>query len=405
LTNQYAMNNREGSGFDVAVVGGGVVGLAIAWRAAQRGLRVVVLERHEPGGGASWVAAGMLAPVTETRLTELPLLELGIASAQAYPKFVAQLRAVTDIDPGYQRVGTLMVARDRDEAEALERELEVRRSLNLEVARLRPTEARQLEPALAPTVRLALEVPDDHAIDPRPLTHALADAARAAGAQLRTGVQVHELVRAEDQVTGVRLLDGTRVDAQQVVIAAGAWTSGLDGIPEEDRIAINPVKGQLLRLHDPSGPGLVERVLRVAGTYLVPRGDGRYVLGATMEERGYDTTVTAGALFELLRDAAEVVPGISELVIDELIAGLRPATADGLPAIGAARLAGLHWAVGHFRNGILLTPVTADIVVAGLVGDTAPEVAASVDPARLRQAAEGQREAGRRHSPSAPVGA
>jgi glycine oxidase len=380
------MTNRQGSAFDVAVVGGGAIGLAIAWRAAVRGLRVVVLERDQPGHGASWVAAGMLAPVTEARLTELPLLELGVASARRYPEFVAELQAETGIDPGYRQVGTLVVARDRDEAEALERELDVRRALELEVTRLRPSEARGLEPALAPTVRLGLEVPDDHAIDPRPLTEALARAARARGAELRTGVGAKELVCSEGRVTGLRLSDGGFVSAEQVVIAAGAWTRELRGIPEDERIAVHPVKGQLLRLHDPSGPGLLRRVLRVAGTYLVPREDGRYVLGATMEERGFDRTVTAGALFELLRDAAELVPGISELVIDELIAGLRPATSDGLPAIGPAGLSGLHWAVGHFRNGILLAPVTAEIVVAGLLGEQAPETAAPFEPGRLLRA-------------------
>jgi glycine oxidase len=367
----------------VAVVGGGAIGLAIAWRAASRGLSVAVLEREEPGHGASWVAAGMLAPVTEARLTELPLLELGIASAQRYPEFVAELLDQTGVNPGYRRVGTLVAARDRDEAEALDRELEVRRSLSLDVRRLRPSEARRLEPALAPGVRLALEVPDDHAIDPRPLTRGLLAAARASGAELLTGTEARELVCAGERVIGVRVADGDFLPAEQVVIATGAWTNELLGISEDERVAVHPVKGQLLRLHDPRGPGLLERVLRVAGTYLVPRGDGRYVLGATMEERGYDLTVTAGALYELLRDAAELVPGISELVVDEAIAGLRPATADGLPAIGAAGPRGLHWAVGHFRNGILLTPVTADVVVAGLTGASVPDVAAPFDPGRL----------------------
>ncbi len=386
----------------MAVVGGGAIGLAIAWRAARHGMRVVVLERQRPGEGASWVAAGMLAPVTEARLSELPLLDLGMASARAYPKFVDDLLAETDIDPGYRRVGTLAVARDSDEAEALDRELEVRRGLGLDVTRLRPTEARRLEPALAPSIRLALDVPDDRAIDPRLLTQALSAAARGAGAEVLGETKVTELLLAGDRVAGLRLADGGSVDAEHVVIAAGAWASALLGIPETQRIAIHPVKGQLLRLHDPSGPGLLERVLRVAGTYLVPRGDGRYVLGATMEERGYDTTVTAGALFELLRDCAELVPGISEMVVDELIAGLRPASADGLPAIGPAPLPGLHWAVGHFRNGILLTPVTAEIIVDGLLGRQAGALAAPFAPERLVGSRVADASA-RRRPPRTPV--
>lgn len=393
MSDQHPINNRQGSAFDVAVVGGGAIGLAIAWRAASEGLRVSVVERDGPGSGASWVAAGMLAPVTEARLTELPLLELGIVSARAYPAFVEQLRDQTGIDPGYRRVGTLVVARDRDEAEALERELEIRRGLSLEVTRLRPTEARRLEPALAPSIRLALDVPDDHAIDPRALTHALAVAARAAGAELLLGAEAREVVCTGDGVAGLRLADGTFLPAEQVVIAAGAWTTELAGLPADERVAVHPVKGQVLRLHDPAGSGLLARVLRVGSTYLVPRGDGRYVLGASMEERGFDATVTAGSVFELLRDAGELVPGVSELVLDELIAGLRPATADGLPVIGPSRRHGLHWAVGHFRNGILLTPVTAEVVVAGLLGTRVPDVAAPFTPAGPRRRDRAPRQA------------
>jgi glycine oxidase len=184
-------------------------------------------------------------------------------------------------------------------------------------------------------------------------------------------------------VHGVVLSDGDQLEADRVVIAAGVWADTLAGIPDRDRIPVHPVKGQVLRLHDPAGAGLLRCVVRTGGTYLVPRGDGRYVLGATMEERGFDTTVTAGAVFELLRDTGEVVPGISELVIDEVIAGLRPATPDGLPAVGPGASEGLHWAVGHFRNGILLAPVTAEIVVAGLVGETPPEIATGFLPSRF----------------------
>jgi glycine oxidase len=232
-------------------------------------------------------------------------------------------------------------------------------------------------------------VPGDHAIDPRRLTEALAAAAQNAGAEVRAGVEVTELLIGSERVCGVLVGDGDRVEAEHVVVANGVWAGGLAGIPDEATIPVHPVKGQLAHLHDPAGPGLITRVLRTGAAYLVPRGDGRYVLGATMEERGFDTTVTAGAVFELLRDASEVVPGISELVIDELIAGLRPATPDGLPAIGVGAVAGLHWAVGHFRNGILLAPVTAQIVVAELMGEEPPEVAAAVGAARWRAASVG----------------
>ncbi len=368
--------------FDAAVVGGGLIGLAIAWRAAQRGMRVVVLEREsEPGRGTSWVGAGMLAPISEALVSEQPLLRLGLASVARYPEFVAALEEASGRDAGYLRCGTLLAARDRDEREELERELAVRAALGLPVERLRASEARALEPALAPTLRLALDIPDDHAVDPRKLTTALAVAVRRAGGVVRTGAEVRDV----SVPGGVELAGGERVLAEQVVIAAGAWSSRLGGIPEPARVPVHPVKGQILRLHDPAGPGLLRRVLRMRTGYVVPRGDGRYVLGATMEERGFDTTVTAGAVFDLLRDAAELVPGIAELVIDECSAGLRPATPDNAPAIGASAVEGLLWATGHYRHGILLAPITAELVAAALLGEEPPEpeLAEAFSPAAL----------------------
>jgi glycine oxidase len=178
------------------------------------------------------------------------------------------------------------------------------------------------------------------------------------------------------------------VSAPNVVIAAGSWSGAIEGISPEARVPLHPVKGQIMRLHDPAGPGLLTHVLRMAGGYVVPRGDGRYVIGATMEERGFDTTVTAGAVYELLRDASELVPGISELVIDEISAGLRPATPDNYPAIGASDVAGLHWAVGHYRHGILLAPVTAEILAAELTGESLPDYAARFSPRRFADVPE-----------------
>lgn len=340
------------------VVGGGVIGLTAAWRMAQRDLRVAVLERGEPGGGTSSVAAGMLAPIAEADPAEGPLLRLGIASAQAYPGFVAELQEFTGADAGYLRCGTLLVARDRDEAEALDHELAIRERFGLDVRRLRPSEARALEPALAPTLRAALEFGEDHAIDPRRLCAALAEAVRRAGGELRS----HAEVAAIEIEEGVLLSDGQRVGAPRVVVAAGVWSGFLAGIPDEARVPVRPVKGQILRLHDPAGPGLLTRVMRMPTGYVVPRGDGSYVLGATMEERGFDTTVTAGAVFELLREASELLPGLSELVVDELSAGLRPGTADNAPIIGPGAADGLFWATGHYRHGILLAPLTGDLV-------------------------------------------
>jgi glycine oxidase len=380
------MHNQNGASPDVVVIGGGVIGLAVAWRASRAGLLVTVLERGRPGGETSHVAAGMLAPVSEASPAELGLLALGLRSAATYHEFAAELTEASGRDLGYLRCGTLAVARDGDEAEALEREFVMRRGLGLEVRRLRPGAARRIEPALAPTLRLALEVPDDHAIDPRRLTAALAVAVERGGGVLRAGAEVAAAVVEDGRAAGVVLTDGERVSAAQVVVAAGPWSGQLEGLPPAACLPIRPVKGQILRLHDPAGPGLLAHVLRTPAGYVVPRGDGRYVLGATVEERGFDLTVTAGGVFELLRDVIEVVPGFSELALDECSAGLRPGTPDGAPAIGPGAIPGLHWATGHHRNGILLAPLTAELVVSALLGEPPSAELASVAPTRFAPA-------------------
>ncbi len=381
------MSEQISAPVDAVIIGAGVIGLSIAWRAAARGMRVVVLERGRCGGGTSHYAAGMLAPIAEVTPGEEPLLELGLRSARDYPRFVADLaQAVSGADVGYTRCGTMLVARDSDEAEALERELTLRLAFGLGVRRLRPSEARRHEPALAPALRLALEVPDDHAVDPRKLVPALAMAVRASGGEVRERCPVREIELAGGSVHGVVLDDGTRLRTDRVVVAAGVWSGELEGIPEAARVPVRPVKGQIMRLHDPAGPGLLQRVIRMGSSYITPRGDGRYVIGATSEERGFDTTVTAGAAFELLRDAGELVPGISELVLDEFAAGLRPGTPDNLPAIGeggAGSADGLVWATGHRRSGILLAPVTAELVAGALAGEEPPAYGEAFAPDRF----------------------
>jgi glycine oxidase len=354
---------------DVAVAGGGPIGLASAWRAAQRGLEVAVVDSGAPG---AWeVAAGMLAPASEAEYGEDALSRLGLRSRERFPAFCAELRDASGIDPELRAHGTLAVARDRDEAEALERMLAYRRGLGLAVERLRPSQARRAEPALAPTVRLALDVPGDTSVDPRRLVAALRAAAQGAGVTLVDGTAEALL---DDG--GLRLTDGRELRAEQVVLATGATALA----PE---VPVRPVKGQVLRLRDPHGPGLVQRTIRGNGCYLVPRDDGRYVLGATMEERGHDLAPTAGGVYELLRDMSEVVPGVLELEIEELRAGLRPATPDNLPAIGPGARPGVVFATGHFRNGILLTPLTAELVAAALTGETLPDWASAIDPRRF----------------------
>lgn len=351
---------------DVAVVGGGIIGLAVAWRARQRGLSVVVLERGIVGGGcASGVAAGMLAPVSEVEFGEagLRVLELGLRSVRIWGDFAAELERTTGVDVGLRQTGTLVLARDEDEARELERQLTFRESLGLPTTRLRASAARELEPALAPTVRLALEAPADHSVDPRLVLVALRRACELGGVQIREHAPVArvELEDLDGPVTGVRLADGEHVIAERVVLAAGAWSGEIAGLPSHARMPLRPVKGQILRLRDPTGSGLLERVVRFEGGYLVPRGDGRYVLGATVEERGFDAQPTAGGVYELLRDARELVPGILELQIEELSVGFRPSTPDNAPVIGFGAVDGLVWVTGHHRNGILLSPLTAEL--------------------------------------------
>jgi glycine oxidase len=353
---------------DVAVAGGGPIGLASAWRAAQRGLRVAVVDSGTPG---AWdVAAGMLAPASEAQFGEDALAGLGLRSGALFAGFCAELG-----DVGLREHGTLAVARDADEADALERMLAFRRGLGLAVERLRPSQARRLEPALAPTVRLALDVPGDTSVDPRRLVAALRAAGRRAGVTFHAG-QATGLLGDGERAAGLRLADGSELPADRVVLATGARALS-------DEVPVRPVRGQVLRLRDPRGAGLVDRTIRGTDAYLVPREDGGYVLGATMEERGFDLAPSAGGVYELLRDMSEIVPGVLELELEEVRVGLRPATPDNLPAIGPGTLPGLVWATGHFRNGILLTPLTAELVAAALAGEALPEWAACADPRRF----------------------
>ena len=362
----------SGERAEVVVVGGGIIGLAVAWRLGQRGVAVELLERDGAGEGTSRVAAGMLAPVAEVEFGEAGrrVLDLGLRSAELWPGFAAELGEASGQELALRRTGTLLVARDADEARELERQLAFRRSLGLRVERLRSSQAREREPALAPTVRLALEVPDDYAVDPRPVLAALRQACVAAGVRLREHTEVAsvETDGAEARVSAVTLKGGERLEAPQLVLAAGSWSGSLHGLPEHARVPVRPVRGQILRLRDPAGPGMIDRVVRFDGGYLLPRGDGRYVLGATVEERGFALSATAGGVYELLRDARELVPGVSELEIEELSVGLRPGTPDNAPLIGPGVLAGLTWATGHHRNGILLAPLTAEL----LTGTLAP---------------------------------
>jgi glycine oxidase len=379
---------------DVAVVGGGIIGLSIAWRARRHGLTVALLERDELGHGASHVAAGMLAPVAELEFGEAARagLQLGLHSARDWPAFARELGEDSGVELALRTGGTLLVARDDDEARELERQLQLRSSLGLRVSRLRPSQAREREPALAPTLRMALECPEDHSLDPREALHALRHACARVGVRLHehTPVASLELDSSGTRVSGVLTASGEHLGAERVVLAAGAWSAQLAAPAAPASVPIRPVKGQILRLRDPAGPGLLSRAVRYEGGYLLPRGDGRYVLGATVEERGFELTPTAGGIYELLREARELVPGITELELEEVSVGLRPGSPDNKPVIGAGAVDGLLWASGHHRNGILLAPLSAELVLGLLDPGAAREdhgpLLAVCDPGRFAAA-------------------
>ncbi|MFE3589955.1 glycine oxidase ThiO [Streptomyces niveus] len=379
---------------DVLVVGGGIIGLVTAWRAAQRGLGVAVVD-PEPGGGAARVAAGMLAAVSELDHGEQTLLGLNIASARLYPDFVAELESVTGQDTGYRACGTLAVALDSDDRAQLRELHALQRRSGLESEWLTGRECRRLEPMLAPGVRGGLRVDGDHQIDPRRLATALVTACERAGVVFHRA-WAERLRVVGDRAAGVTLAGGpergAELDAGQVVIAGGSLSGRLAGVPDDVVAPVRPVKGQVLRLTVPRPYApFLSRTLRaeVRGShiYLVPRENGELVLGATSEELGWDTTVTAGGVYELLRDAHELLPGITELPLTETRAGLRPTSPDNAPLLGPTALPGLHLATGHHRNGVLLTPVTGQVMATVLTTGELPDDARPFAPGRFSPAA------------------
>jgi glycine oxidase len=322
---------------------------------------VLVLEREsQPGAGASGVAAGMLAPVTEAEFGEEALLRLNLAGAELWPAFAAELAERSGLDTGYRSSGALVVAADRDDAEELRRLHAFQQSLGLDVRWLSGRECRRLEPRLSPRVPGGILAEHDHQVEPRAGVSALRAAFEAAGGELRSGVEV---------------TDPATLDAEHVVIAAGCW-SGAFGVP------VRPVKGQILRLR--GGP-LAERLVRTPRCYIVNRPDGEVVVGATVEERGFDTAVTADGVFRMLEAAREVLPDIAELEFTEAAARLRPGTPDNAPLIGEHD--GLVWATGHHRNGVLLAPITAAAVAAVVAGEAPPEDVEPFAPGRFARAA------------------
>ena len=357
---------------DVVVAGGGLIGLSVAWRSAQRGLSVTVVD-DAPGTGASYAAAGMLAPVTEAAYGEEALLRLCIESLQRFPAFAAEVERASGVDVGLHTAGTLVVGFDADDMRALDALHAFQRELGLEVERLTPREARRREPSLTPRLRGGLYAAADHSVDGRALHAGLLAAAEATGVRLvRSRV---EALRVEaGRATGLRLVGGEELAADTVVLALGAWSASLPGVPP---LPVRPVKGQILRLRGATEllDGTVRALVRGRQVYLVPYAHDHLIIGATVEEKGFDATLTAGAVHDLLRDAIEVVPGVTELELIETLARWRPGTPDNAPILGPAATPGLVLATGHYRNGVLLTPVTGEAVAELLVSGKLTELA------------------------------
>lgn len=371
----------EKRGFDVVVVGGGVIGLACAWRLAQGGAEVAVLERGSPGQGATRVAAGMLAPVGELTFGEPELLELTLAAARMYPEFVAELEEATGLSSGYERLGALHVALDRDEAAQLRRVHDLQRSLDLEAEWLSTRQCRELEPGLASSFHGGVLASGEAAIDPRALTEVLLAACEEEGVEVHAGAEVVDGIFESDRLVGVRTAKGhfdthtvsnrpfdEAIAAQTVVLAGGAWSGRADWLPGDARPAVRPVKGQVVELRTRDAEPPARHILASERVYLVPRSDGRLVVGATVEEMGFDTTVTAGGVHELLREAYRLLPDVAEMELVGATAGLRPGTPDNLPLVGPGAIDGLVLATGHYRNGILLAPLAAETLAEQLSG-------------------------------------
>ena len=374
------------SGPKTIVIGAGVIGLSIAWRLAQTGCPVTVYDKGAAGRGASWAAAGMLAAAVETEPGEEALLALTLESQRLWPDFACELEAASGISVGYRNEGTLVVALNRDDAEQLRFTYEFQKGLGLDLTWLSGAQAREREPHLRPGLAAAVVSPRDHQVENRAVAAALAEAVRRAGVNLCEHSPVREISIEGGRVRGV-VTDRDEDRADVVILAAGAWSREIGGLPPASMPPVRPIKGQMLALRmDPAAPLLRHVIWPPRGLYLVPRLDGRLVIGGTVEERGFDERLTAGGLLTLLDGAWRAVPTIEELPVAETWVGFRPGSRDDAPMIGPGTVDGLVIATGHHRNGILLTPVTAAIVSTYVLTGRLPDSAGPFSPQRFAAA-------------------
>lgn len=367
------------------IIGGGIVGLAVGWQLARRNQPVEIFERNRAGRAASWVAAGMLAPQTEVGFEEIDLLQLGQESLRLYPDFLMELEEDSGMRIPLDRCGTLMIGLDRDDAERLRRLYNFRKQLQLPVEWLSGTEARELEPFLSPKTIAAIWIPNDAQVDNRALVEALIIAFQKRGGVLHEHRPVTAVRIENNEVLEIQTANG-EPDAHHcgVVLSAGCWSKTIEGIPEAIAPPVRPVKGQILTLRMNEACKL-SRIVHAPDAYLVPKGDGRLIVGASSEEMGFDLSPTAGPIMKLLERAWEAVPSVYELPIEEIQVGLRPGSRDHAPIIGETEVRGLYYATGHYRHGILLAPITAyglsDLILKG----TCSELLAKFHPSRFQQ--------------------
>ena len=379
-----AVTHETHNGYDAIFVGGGVIGLASAWRAAARGARVCVLEAERPAAGATGVAAGMLAPVGEASWGEEALLAFNLESLRRWPGFADELERASGVEVGFAQQGALHVALDRDEAESLRRRFDLHRQLGIDAEWLTGGACRKLEPGLATAVRAGAHVPGEASVDPRRVAAALLGALDREGVSVQAGARVTS-ARQGDGSWHLGTADGRSFSGRAVVLAAGCWSGQLDWVPPEVRPPVRPVKGEVVTLRGSVERPACERIVDGDRVYMVPRADGRLIVGATVEEKGFDTTVTAGGIHELLREAYRLIPEVAELELAETTAGLRPGTPDNAPLIGSSAADGLLVATGHFRNGVLQAPLTADCIAAHLSGEEPPVDLTPFSPQRFAE--------------------
>jgi glycine oxidase len=364
----------------VIIIGGGIIGASIAWRLARERAEVVVLERGRLGQEASWAAAGMIAPQAEAQAAGV-FFDLCLAARRVFDATVDRLVSDSGVDPEYDPHGILYIALDAGERDELQARARWHREAGALVHELSGAEAREIEPAISPETFYALHLPDNRRVDNRKLTQAYIAAALNAGAQFREGVRADSIVVTGSRATGVRLHDGTTLEAELIIVAAGSWSHQIRGL-EADGVALHPVRGQMLCFE--TRPRVLTPAVFSIRAYLVPRRDGRILAGSTMEEAGYNKTVTLGGIEKIVRGALAMVPSLTELPFREAWAGLRPATRDLLPVIGRSpSVANVIWSTGHYRSGILLSALTGE-VVADLVAGRAPSIdLAPFSPARF----------------------